>query len=392
MKACILTTSFPRYPGDYAGNFVFQLAEALIERGIKVKVVAPSETGPDNEETLGHIEVRRFAYTWPFRWQRVAYLGGIPSNLRRYWQAWLQLPLFIVFFFLRSYRACKECDVVHAYWIIAGFVGVILSRLLKKPLVLTVQGSDINFMWGNPLLDLARRFVLERADAIIAVSQELAQRVRTLCRSDSMRVLVIPNGVDEGVFHDCHSSDSDFLFRLAWSGRMSEEKGLRYLLDAMPAVLAEYPPTTLTLVGDGPLREILQQQVERLDINASVSFSGRVTHEEVVGYLCEADVFVFPSLNEGLPLSILEAMSVGLPVIASRVGGIPDVIREEGEARNGAIVPARDPAALADAIIRLFERSGEARRLGQAGRALIRNEYTWARIAERTVDLYAKVV
>ena len=100
MKVCILTTSFPRFPGDYASVFVYDLAAELVAAGMEVCVIAPIEAGSLYHEVIRGVEVHRFAYFWPVRWQRIAYLGGIPDNLRRYRAAWLQLPFFLLSFFL----------------------------------------------------------------------------------------------------------------------------------------------------------------------------------------------------------------------------------------------------------------------------------------------------
>ena len=201
----------------------------------------------------------------------------------------------------------------------------------------------------------------------------------------------MPNGVDAASFGNCPGRQRDFAGRLVWTGRISKEKGLENLLEAMPALLRKHPETALTVIGDEPVRETLEKRMAALGLADSVNLPGRVTHDEVARYPHQADIFVFPSLTEGLPLSVLETISVGLPVTASQIGGIPDVIRSEGGAQNGIVVSAGDSEALAKAIKHRLDNSEKARRMGQAGQALIRDRYSWTHTAEETMKLYARL-
>lgn len=388
MHVCLLTTSFPRYSEDYAGNFVLELARQITRSGVRVRVVAPHAPGTARRETIDGVEVYRFSYFWPWRWQRVAYLDGIPNNLRRDPLAWLQLPFFLVAFLLQAWRSGRDSDVWHTYWTYTGIAILPLTVFSRIPMVLTVQGSDVNlFAHKSRLLRWLGSQVVRRASKVIAVSSPLATLVEELFDAAPEQVVVIPNGVHPHIF-DTDGQNRSFAHRLVWVGRMSLEKGLKYLLDAMPEIVAEHPDTKLTLVGDGPLRDELVARVEALDIEAQVQFAGEVAHEKIVVYLQEADLFVLPSLNEGLPLSLLEAMSVGLPVVACRTGGIPDVVITDGPEKNGILVPAKNPAALAHAINHLFANPDKAREMGQMGQALVRQQCAWKRVAEKTVELY----
>jgi glycosyltransferase involved in cell wall biosynthesis len=273
MKVCILTTSFPRFHGDYAGVFVFDLATWLVRKGVDVEVVAPYETGIPKLEQMGEINVSRFTYMIPSKWQRIAYLGGIPSNLRNYRSAWLQLPFFCLSFLVKSFKACRECDIIHAYWIFSGFIASLLSLLLSKPVVLTVQGSDVNLLYDNSLLKRFRSRVINRIDKIIAVSSLLAERVRSLGAAAD-KVALIPNDVDTSTFN-YSTGEHSFKYRLLWVGRMSSEKGVEYLIRAMSQVVGQFPTTTLTLVGDGPLRPDIERLIGQLGLDECVMLTNR---------------------------------------------------------------------------------------------------------------------
>lgn len=390
MKVCILTTSFPRFPGDYASVFVYDLAAELAAAGNEVRVVTPGEVGFPAFEEMGGIAVYRFTYFWPSTWQRIAYLGGIPDNLRRYPAAWLQLPFFLMAFLWKALRTCRDCEVVHAHWVFSGLIGLALAKFAPKPVVLTVHGSDLNVSSGNRLLRWLRRFVVLRVDRVIAVSKPLADKLRELGLPQE-RIVAIANGVDLDVFKERQKSGA-FGYHLVWAGRMSPVKGLIYLFEALPSIVAAFPQTQVTLVGDGPLRPELEQLAKKLGLDEQIRFIGFANHAQVADYLQAADLFVLPSLSEGLPLVILEAMSSGLPVVATAVGGTDELVLTEPPGQTGILVTAEDVAALREAILFLFNHPDEARQMGRNGRLLVEENYTWTAVAQQTLALYQETL
>ena len=389
MKVCFLTTSFPRFQGDYASVFIHDLAAEMTKGNTAVYVVTPSEAGLPPGERMGNIQVSRFTYFWPKRWQRIAYLGGIPYNLRHYRLAWLQMPLFLLIFMVKGLSAGRQCDLYHAHWIFSGLVGLLLSYFTGKPVVLTVHGSDVNVAAKNPLLRWMRRFVTMRVDKIIAVSDSLVEKLRDLDVPNE-RIALISNGVDVSIFPTSFL-DNDFCFRLLWVGRMSPEKGLSFLLTALAEIVVRFPQTQLTLVGDGPLRAGLERLADDLGLNDHVCFTGFAAHEAVSLYLRGADLFVLPSLSEGLPLVVLEAMSAGKPVVATAVGGVPSLVVSEGTHKNGLLVPAEDVQALVEAITVVFTHPEKALQMGRNGRQLVEAQYTWTAVAQQTIQVYHEV-
>ncbi len=386
MKVCILTTSFPRFPGDYASVFVYDLAAELVAAGMEVCVIAPIEAGSLYHEVIRGVEVHRFAYFWPVRWQRIAYLGGIPDNLRRYRAAWLQLPFFLLSFFITAVKEGHDCELFHAHWVFSGLVALAAAPLAPKPIVLTVHGSDLNVSSGNKLLRFLRQFVVMRVDKVIAVSTSLANKLRELNLPEE-RIAPIGNGVNLAVFGErCMETAPGY--RLVWVGRMSPVKGLIYLLKALPDILKVFPETTLMLIGDGPLRRELEDMAEDLNVKSALHFVGFADHESVAEYLAEADLFILPSLSEGLPLAVLEAMSTGLPVVATAVGGVSELVVTESPEATGLLVPAADSVALGEAVVYIFGHPDEARQMGYNGRVRIEKKFTWSSVARLTIELY----
>jgi glycosyltransferase involved in cell wall biosynthesis len=175
-------------------------------------------------------------------------------------------------------------------------------------------------------------------------------------------------------------------------GRLVAKKGFGVLLDAWPLVLARAPRATLCIVGYGDLRGPLEEQARRLGVAERVRFPGQLERRRAAAYLSAADVFALPIVRDGvdgLPNVLLEAMGAARPVVASRVAGVPDVI-DDGV--HGLIVPERDPAALADAIVRLVADRPFAEGLGRAARARVEGELTWEKAAERFDRVYVEAI
>jgi len=173
---------------------------------------------------------------------------------------------------------------------------------------------------------------------------------------------------------------------LATASRLSPEKGLSHLLDAMPAILERDADVTLLIFGDGPLMGRLRSQAARLGCAGRVRFAGLVP--DFASLVAEVDVFVLPSLSEGLPNALLEAMAASRPVVATGVGGVTDLLRD-GD--NGLEVAPADSGALAAAVLRLVSDSGLARRLGQSARATVESGHSFAGQCELLERVYRGV-
>ncbi len=220
-----------------------------------------------------------------------------------------------------------------------------------------------------------------RAARVIAVSSTL--RDLALRTWPEGRIEVIPNGVDVDRFQPCTHRDSAEVggeMLLVVVARLIEIKGIQHLLTALSLLPEEMRRKIhLRLCGTGPYEAELRRQAEQVGMTAQVEFSGLVSYEEIPARLHEADLFVLPSLQEGLPLSLLEAMASGLPVVATTVGGIPGMVKD-GE--NGLLVPAADPTALRDALVRLLTNPVLRRSLGASARRTA-EAWSWSAVWER---------
>ena len=284
-------------------------------------------------------------------------------------------------------------DVLHAHnlFFFSTIVAVLLRRLLKKPLVTTLHLGPLDQL-GGPFRVLASsyervlgRAIVRRSDRIIAVSNAVGAHAAHLGAKPGA-VRVIPNGVDAQQF--CSGGRrADGAFRIACVGRLIFNKGPQYLVEAAPEVLRAHPQAEFVMVGDGPLRARLEERARRLGISHRVTFLG--TRSDVAAILQTCDVLVRPSLLEGMPLTVLEAMACALPVIATPVSGTAELVRH-GE--NGFLVPPTDPAALASAILRLIEDVPLRERQGRKGRQLVESGYTWDAVARQTLSVYEELM
>jgi glycosyltransferase involved in cell wall biosynthesis len=365
MRVCVLTTGFPRFAGDLFGSFVLELCRALAAQGVELEVAAPHQGGLPRRERVEGVEVRRFTYLLPASWQRVAYGGGIPTNLQQSWIARLQVPFFLAGFWWQARRSCRGAALIHCHWTISGLVGHLAARG-RRPVVLSVRGSDINLLKGRWMGRL-NRWIYRRVDRLIAVSQDIAAKLEG-AGVPREKIRVVYNGVDGSFCPGDRQQARAALglpggaFVLLFVGLLVPVKGPGVLVEALER-LAD-PQLFCALVGGGPLREPLEARVRAGGLGERVFFAGTRPTAEIPRWMQAADALVLPSLSEGRPNVVLEAQACGLPVIATRVGGTPELVRD---GINGVLVDRGDPGELARAITTLKQDEETRGRLAAAG-------------------------
>lgn len=273
-------------------------------------------------------------------------------------------------------------DLLHAlhltsYGFLAAFCDV-------HPKLVSVWGTDVLEAPGlSPFHRFVTRHALRRADHITATGLRLAEATARYAPAGKP-VTVVPYGVDLRVFQPRPKEPRDEVV-IGAVARLSKEKGLHYLLEAFALMAGRHPRAQLVLAGDGRERQRLEGLAARLGVGERVRFLGEVPHEQVPTVLGELDVFAMPSTWEGFGVAALEAEAMEVPVVASNVHGIPDVVLD-GE--TGLLVPPRDPRALASALERLASDADLRRRLGRAARAFVAEHYSWEDNAAQMEALY----
>jgi glycosyltransferase involved in cell wall biosynthesis len=278
-------------------------------------------------------------------------------------------------------------DLVHAMHLTSyGFLAALAGF---RPLIISVWGTDVLEAPNlTPMHDWLTRYSLARADSITATGLNLA--TETSRYSPRGRPInVVPYGADIESFKPARR----YAVKRAVIGtaaRMSSEKGIEYLIEAFALLRARFGDrVSLRIAGEGPEQDRLQALTRRLGLENSVEFRGWIDHEALPAFLQELDVFALPSLYEGFGVAAVEASAMALPVVASNINGIPDVVRQ---GKTGLLTPPRDAHALAEAIAVLVEDAPLRRRLGAAGRALVAQQYDWQKNAAQMDRIYELVL
>ncbi len=258
-------------------------------------------------------------------------------------------------------------------------IGYCLSRFAGIPWVAVAHGWTAE-NWKIEVYNALERFLLKRADAAVAVSPPLFETLEALRGAGNTHLVF--NAID--LQNPPQRSLSKETLTLGVIGRFSPEKGQDVMLDALPAVIAQHPSLRLRIIGDGQERAALEAQAERLGVADSVEFTG--WRSDMPEQYARLDGLVLSSRSEGLPFAVLEAMSYGLPVVATRVGAIDHVI-EDGA--TGWIVEPGSPTALADGINLALENLQYFAAVGQAGRQSLHPRFSPDQRARTMLDIYA---
>lgn len=388
----VLTSTFPRWEGDREPPFVFELSKRLAQE-FEVLILAPHAEGARRREVMAGLQVYRFRY-FLAAGETLAYNGGILANLKRKRRNYLLVPFFALGELVELIRLLRttRIDAIHAHWIIPqGLVAIIANFFAPgggKPIIVcTSHGGDLFGLSGR-LFGAIKRLVIARSEKFTVVSQAMRDYAQALAQRDDIEV--IPMGVDLTQrfipSQDTARSTTDILF----VGRLVEKKGVRYLIEAMPRILAGHPSMRLSIAGDGPDRQQLQKLAQELGVASAVNFLGAVDQASLREKYRSATLFVAPSVvakggdQEGLGLVFVEALGCACPVIASDLPAVKDVIID-GE--TGLTCRQNDSVDLADKIDYLLERPELRHRLGEAGRRHVTARFDWETIAQRYANL-----
>ena len=391
LQVCLATTTFPRWAGDGEGAFVWGLAQALHRQGVVVRVLALHVPNASHHEKIDGIEVIRPQYWWPAQRECLRRDGGgLPINLRSYWLARVQLAPFTLIQGTQLARLAATSHLIHAHWTLSGALGLLGRWLHRRPVVITIQGSDIFQVPHYPLGRRATRATLQKCDRVTALTQSLKDAaVATGVAAD--HIDVIPNGVHVADFAPpciTNEGQSQRAKLILFVGSLITRKGVNHLLDALPQVFAKYPQHRAVVIGNGPEEGTLRQQADRLGLASRVDFLGFRPQAEIQEWMQRAQVFVLPSLEEGQGVVLLEALASGTPVVASAVDGIREVVTPE----CGILVPAANSAALAEALCRLLRDDARWQQMSSRARRHMIESYDWDRIAQRYITLYESVL
>lgn len=388
-RIIVLTSTFPRWKNDTDPPFVYELSRRLLPE-LDVHVLAPNYQGLLQDEIMDGMAVYRFRY-FHKRFERLAGSSGILPTLKKNKLYYLLIPFFVLAEFwalLRLVRQIKP-DVVHAHWLVPqGFVAAMVGKITGTPYVVTAHGGDVFGLQGR-LAGFLKRLALEKAAKVTVVSTVIKQVVLEISKP-RVDPVVLPMGVDASKFTSVVSDD---VLRnrydvtgplLLFVGRLSEKKGVRYLLEAMPEVISKVPSVKLLVVGSGEEAHALQQLSVSLNITDHVAFTGSIPNKDLPQFYGAADIFIGPSIRakggdtEGFGLTFVEAGMSGCILIGSKVGGIPDIIKD-GE--TGFLVEAKNPAAIAGKVLEVIGLQDEWPTMRSMTRSELARRFDWQFVA-----------
>ncbi|MBI4773821.1 MAG: glycosyltransferase, partial [Deltaproteobacteria bacterium] len=303
------------------------------------------------------------------------------------------------------HRMVRQCriDLVHAHWLFPqGFLACLYKHWFNPSIrvICSVHGGDVYGLRTEPFVGM-NRFTVKTADRVVPVSSSLGESIR----NDLWRrapLTTISMGFDAARFlpSDSRTGLKKRLFGhqgpvVLFVGRLVEKKGVSYLIEAVPEVIAEAPDTLFVLVGGGHLEHMIRDRVRRLGIERHVRMTGFVDHSRLSDYYAAADVFVGPSIvaaggdTEGFGLTLAEAAASGCAVVATNVGGIRDVVIH---GKTGLLIPEKDSPAIRDAVLHLIRHPEVRSEMGLQGRKYVTERFDWEVIGKRFRGVYLEIL
>ncbi|MBR2308231.1 MAG: glycosyltransferase [Fibrobacter sp.] len=398
MKVLVIGSVYPRFHEDAEVPWLRTSIAHLKQAGVEIQVLAPAYKGLKSHEIDG-VKVNRFRYA-PAGWEFLTHEEGAPSKMAS--KPWLQLLAipYIISGFFKCIGICRKFrpDVIHAHWPFPhAYIALGAAKLFRIPLVLNFHGAELLLIrkkkWVKPLL----KFAIGQAQAVFANSSFTAGKIKALRNVDvewSPYGTTLETGeISAEPTQAPHPVNGKF--KILFVGRHIERKGICYLIEA-----AKYLPRDqfeIRIVGVGDLTDKLKAQAAEVSTapdSANIVFTGKLSPEALANEYRTANVFTLPAIvdskgdTEGLGVVLIEAMELGLPVVASNVGGIPDVVVD---GVSGILVPEKDPQALANAYKRLAAEPELQKQLLEGARKRIDESFNGSKIVKRQIAVYEKI-
>lgn len=297
-------------------------------------------------------------------------------------------------------------DVVHAHTPRKLFAeAVAFYKLLSKrkfPYIVSIRLVNTSLpgftaALANVYQNTVGRAVLQRAKYVVVQTKANRQHLAQNYRIDPEKIEILPNAVDTEFFDPSSFRATEIKKKYSvednrvvlFAGRLTTQKGLNYLLGAIPSIIKALPDVKLFIVGEGPEEVTLKREAARLGVSSNIVFIGKVSHEEMPELYSVADVFVSPSLSESFSNVMLEAMAMQNPLVITKVGVAPEILEDY---KTALLIQPADSRTLASKIIELLMNPALSRSLGRKAREFVRREYSWELVVNRSLRLYEKAL
>lgn len=368
MKIAIISPRFP--PKWIAGTELasYYIAKGLASKGNEVHIITSWDDGMLETTHENGFAIHRIKYS------KIRFISFFSFSIKCF-----RLILTL------------DPDIVHSQGAGTGFPGILMKYIKKKPCIVWAQGSDIYYAVN--LMKLITFIILNQTNQIIALTNDMELEIKKFANRD---VLILPNGIDLGRFKqkrsDTYRIDNELKsgqWLLLFVGTLRPVKGVSYLIQAMYILISKgYNNINLNIIGDGEDRKSLEDLVTRLGLTKNVTFIGHLSPEFVPYYMSLSDIFVLPSISEGFPLVILEAMASGLPIITTNVRGLPEIVIDH---ENGLMVKSKSPNDLADKILEIIH-DDKLREEITKNNIQKSYSYSWEMITDRLYNIYLDTI
>lgn len=396
IRVLILSHIYPNKMYPYYGCFIHNQTKYILKAGCQVRVISPSPYAP---------KILWFRPKWESYGFSGAYdkIDKVPVYYPRYilppgkWGHSLSCFTMYcgIYKFIHSLIKEFKPNILHAHTATAdGYVGLILKRKYDLPLICSLRGSDINlYPYRDKLTMLLTKKVISEADQIVSVSHAIKTAAEVIAKP-KRSIKVVYNGCDFKLFS--YSEEKRTLIRnklgisrnakiIIFVGKITKNKGIFDLITAFKKLSSKYTRLHLIIVGYGPEYDALEKLLSFNNFNKKVHLVGRQPQRIIHNYLSAADVFVLPSYDEGLPNALLEAMSCGLPVIATKVGGIPEAIEDR---KSGILINSKDVESISKAIENILKDEESTKRMGINGKQIVEQKFSWVQNTEKMINIY----
>jgi len=370
-----LTRLFPNPVNRLYGSFVKEFIQFIAHKNRgKLVVISPI---PYTFYIKNFKKIPRTLVENGIKIYYIPYLN-IPKRKFCYIESWTYLVA--ISNLMRKVIYDYDIDIIHAHQIFPdGYVALKIGNKFRKPVLITIHGELPELIKANKYKYLS---CLKKADAIITIAK-FQKTIIEKYHIRSQKIYVIPNGFNPFLFKPFPKKNSSGQKIAVYIGHLYPPKGLPYLIEAVPRIIKKIPNFKLIIVGDGVLRSNLVNLANKLGISEKVTFVGSKNREKIPLWLNIADILVLPSLKEGFPTVLPEAIACGVPVVSTKIYGIPEIISDE----VGILVPPANHKALAEAIIRAFKIDWDKNRFKE-----IAQKYSLEFLAEKMLKIYKDII
>ena len=327
-RILIVTSAFPRWEKEGLDVFMSEYAKTIAQ-DFDVYILAPSSKGSKKYEEWGNLKIYRHNQ-FPLINFELAYGNGILGNLRRNPLLWLVIPWFFILQVLAIRKIAKkhQIEIIHANWLIPqGLTSILYKKVFDSKIKIlgTIHGSDFNAL-NKFIGSTLKTYVMNNLNMLTAVSESLQKAV--MQTGYSQEVPLFPMGIDTVLFSP-DKKDQGLKQQLGikgpfllFTGTIIEGKGIRYLINALPKLVGEFPDLKLVVIGKGDLLNEMVKLAQSLNVTNNVIFLGSIPNQELPAFYATADVFILPSFSEGFPIVIKEALSSGTHIVVTDLPAI----------------------------------------------------------------------